>query len=345
MTRSEIYINRCIQISEKGLALASPNPSVGAVLVYNDEIIGEGFTSAFGGAHAEVNCINSVSLENQKYISESTLYVSLEPCSHQGKTPACSLLIIENNIKKVVVGSLDPNPLVAGNGIKMLKDKGIQVEFGILESECINANKRFYTFHQKHRPYIILKWAQTKNGYFSPINDEQFWITNLFSKQLVHKWRSEEMSILVGTKTAEIDNPQLNSRLYNQKNPIRLIIDKDLKLKSNLHIFDQKQETIIFNNQKNETLINLKYVKIIYAENIETQILDYLYKSDINSVIIEGGLKTLQCFIMQKLWDEVRILTGENEIKMGSKAPTIKGINTKEFSLGKDVIKHIINTL
>jgi len=345
MTKSELYINRCIQIAEKGLFLASPNPCVGAVLVYNDEIIGEGFTSAFGGAHAEVNCINSVSFENQKIISESTLYVSLEPCSHQGKTPACSLLIIEKNIKKVVVGSLDPNPLVAGNGIKMLKAKGISVEFGVLKSKCINANKRFYTFHQKKRPYIILKWAQTKNGYFSPLNGEQFWITNQYSKQLVHKWRSKEMSILVGTKTAEIDNPQLNSRLYNKKNPIRLVIDVDLKLNSELHIFDQKQETIIFNNLKNENSINLKYVKLDFKENIENQILDYLYQSEINSVIIEGGLKTLQGFIKQNLWNEARILTGENEIELGLKAPNLHGEIIEEYTLGKDSIKHIINTL
>lgn len=345
MNSSELYINRCLEIAKNGLASASPNPCVGAVLVYNDKIIGEGFTSAFGGAHAEVNCIKSVALENQKYISEATLYVSLEPCSHQGKTPACSLLIIEKNIKNVVVGSLDPNPLVAGNGIKMLKDKGIQVTFGILEKECIEANKRFYTFHQKKRPYIILKWAQTKNGYFSPLDNVQFWITNRFSKQIVHKWRSEEMSILVGTKTAATDNPQLNSRLYSQKNPIRLVIDKDLKLNSNLHLFNEKQPTIVFNKNKSEILNNLKWVKIDFNSNIESQILDYLYQQDINSVIIEGGLQTLHSFIAQNLWDEARILIGENELEFGLKAPDLLGIKTEEYHLEKDYIKHIINTL
>lgn len=344
MTTSEKYISRCIQISQNGTSLAAPNPSVGAVLVYKDVIIGEGFTAAFGGAHAEVNCINAVSKKNQKYISKSTLYVSLEPCSHQGKTPACSILILEKEIKHVVVGSLDPNPLVAGNGIKMLQKKGVKVEIGVLETDCRLSNKRFYTFHEKKRPYIILKWAETESGYFSPLDNSQFWISNSFSKQLVHKWRSEEMSILVGTQTAKADNPKLNVREYSGKNPTRILIDKDLNLSEKLHFFDKTQATLIFNSIKTESKENLAFVKLNFENEIAIQILDYLYSKQINSIIIEGGLYTLNQFIKQNLWDEARILIGNNKLKKGKAAPKLEGEIIKKFSLEKDTVIYKTNT-
>lgn len=344
MNSSEKYIARCIQISQHGTALAAPNPSVGAILVYNEKIIGEGFTAAYGGAHAEVNCIASVSPANQKYISASTLYVSLEPCSHQGKTPACALLIIEKKIKKVVVGSLDPNPIVAGNGVVMLKEKGINVEVGVLKAACRNANKRFYTFHEKKRPYIILKWAQTQNGYYSPTDATQFWITNAFSKQLVHKWRSEEMAIMVGTQTAKIDNPKLNVRQYSGKNPTRIVIDKNLKLEQTLYLFDQTQATIIFNTLRTQQIEMLDFVKLDFENRLENQILDYLFSIGINSVIIEGGLYTLNQFIAQNLWDEARILVGNNELEKGKFAPKLEGEIISKFSLQKDTIIFKMNT-
>ncbi len=343
MNMQEKYMQRCIDISKQGISLASPNPSVGAVLVFENKIIGEGFTAAFGGAHAEVNCINSVSKANKHKIKNATLYVSLEPCSHQGKTPACSLLIIEKGIQKVVVGSLDPNPLVAGNGIKMLQDNGIEVEIDVLKEACRFSNRRFYIFHTKKRPFVILKWAQTKNGYFSPINNEQFWITNKFSKQLVHKWRTEEMAILVGTNTAKIDNPRLNARLYKGKNPLRLVIDKNLNLDNSLHLFDRSIPSVIFNNIKNEKSNNLEFVKLNFEKDISIQILDFLYQNNINSVIIEGGVKTLESFIENNLWDEARILTGNTELKEGKKAPKILAKEIEEINLKGDFIKIISN--
>lgn len=341
----EKYINRCIEISKKGISLASPNPSVGAVLVFGNRIIGEGYTSAFGGAHAEVNCIKSVLEKDKKFISEAILYVSLEPCSHFGKTAPCSLLIIENGIKKVVIGSLDPNPLVAGKGIKMLQEKGIEIETGILKDACEFVNRRFYTFHKKKRPYIILKWAQTANGFFAPKDDRQFWITNKYSKQLVHKWRTEEMAILIGKETAKIDNPRLNARLYKGKNPIRIVIDQNLELKKDLNLFNQESKTIVFNSKKSAKNGLVDFIQIDFSENVEMQILNALYNKGINSVIIEGGAKTLNSFIENNLWDEVRILTGQNELEDGIFAPSIKGNSIQKYTLHKDNINLIINYL
>lgn len=273
------------------------------------------------------------------------MYVSLEPCSHIGKTPACSLLIIDSGIKKVVVGSLDPNPLVAGKGLKILKKKGIEVEYNILQEECEYINRRFYTFYQKKRPYIILKWAQTKKGYFSPLDNKQFWITNKYSKQLVHKWRTDEMAILIGKETARIDNPRLNARLYKGKNPIRIVIDNKLVLPSKLNLFDNKIETIVFNSIKNERNNYLEYIKIDFKENVELQLINKLYNKGINSVIIEGGAKILNSFINKNLWDEARILTGGNELENGIKAPSIEGETIEEFTLINDHIKILVNTL
>ncbi len=342
---NEKYITRCIEISKKGISLASPNPSVGAILVFEDRIIGEGFTSIFGGAHAEVNCIKSVFAKDKGLISKATLYVSLEPCSHQGKTPPCSLLIIASGIRKVIVGSLDPNPLVAGNGLKMLQEEGISVEYNILQKECEFTNRRFYTFHQKKRPYIILKWAETPSGFFAAKDERQFWITNKQSKQLVHKWRTEEMSILIGKETARIDNPRLNARLYTGKNPIRIVIDKNLELKKDLIIFNQEIKTIVFNAVKTKTSGLISYVQIDFSKEVEIQILKSLYLQGINSVIIEGGAKTLVSFIKTNLWDEARILTGQNELANGILAPNIKGKSIECFTLSDNHINILINDL
>jgi len=341
----EKYIQRCIDISKNGISAAAPNPSVGAILVYNQKIIGEGFTSPFGGKHAEVNCIESVSLENKEFIKKSTLYVSLEPCSHYGKTAPCSLLIIDSGIKRVVIGSLDPNPLVAGKGVDILQKKGIEVVSNVLKTKCEFVNRRFYTFYRKKRPYIILKWAESKKGYFAPFKKEQFWITNKNCKQLVHKWRTEEMAILVGTKTAKIDNPQLNSRLYKGKNPVRIVIDKDLELKTSLHLFDNKQETLVFNNNKSIQEGLVEYIKLNFTKNLITQILDILYIKGINSIIIEGGLFTINSFIEQKLWDESRVLIGENDLNSGIKAPSIEGKTSESFTLNNNSIAITINNL
>ncbi len=313
MNTNEKYIKRCIEIAKNGLTKAMPNPSVGAVIVYNDTIIGEGFTSSYGGNHAEVNAINSV--KDKSLLSKSTIYVSLEPCSHFGKTPPCCNLIIENNIPNIVVGILDSNEKVAGKGIKKLLDSGKNVIVGVLEKECYESNIRFFTFHEKKRPYIILKWAETQNGYIAPlIRNEQkpVWITNEFSRQLVHKWRSEEQAILVGTQTVIDDNPKLDVRDWKGKNPVRIVLDLNNRIPKENHIFDNHQETIFISND----MINSD-------NNLALEISNLLYDKNIQSVIIEGGRQTLQTFIDANLWDEARVFKGNLFFENGIKAPVL----------------------
>ena len=311
----EKYINRCIQLSKNGLVAAMPNPSVGAVIVFEDKIIGEGYTSAYGGNHAEVNAINSVI--DKSLLSKSTIYVSLEPCSHFGKTPPCCDLIIKFKIPNVVVGTVDPNIKVAGNGIKKLMEAGANVTVGILENECKESNKRFFTFHKKKRPYIILKWAESMDGFIAPStkeNKKPVWITNQYSRQLVHKWRSEEHAILVGTQTVIDDNPKLDVRDWTGKNPIRIVLDQNNRIPKESLIFDKCAKTLLINSEI-----------IYFNENIAFQITKYLFDNSIQSVIIEGGSQTLQTFIDSNLWDEARIFKGRVTFKNGVKAPTFKG--------------------
>ena len=307
------YIKRCIEIAKNGLSNAMPNPSVGAVIVYNDTIIGEGFTSAYGGNHAEVNAINSV--KDKSLLAKSTIYVSLEPCSHFGKTPPCCNLIIEHNIPNIVVGILDSNKKVAGNGIKKLLEAGRNVTVGVLEKECYQSNIRFFTFHEKKRPYIILKWAETLNGFIAPEtrNDQKpVWITNEYSRQLVHKWRSEEQAILIGTQTVIDDNPKLDVRDWTGKNPVRIVLDLNNRIPKENHIFDNQQETIVISYKNN-----------INKENLSQEIANFLFSKNIQSVIIEGGNKTLQTFIDSNLWDEARIFVGNCTFENGTKAPIL----------------------
>ena len=307
------FIKRCIEIAKNGLSNAMPNPSVGAVIVYNDTIIGEGFTSAYGGNHAEVNAINSV--KDKSLLAKSTIYVSLEPCSHFGKTPPCCNLIIEHNIPNIVVGILDSNKKVAGNGIKKLLEAGRNVTVGVLEKECYQSNIRFFTFHEKKRPYIILKWAETLNGFIAPEtrNDQKpVWITNEYSRQLVHKWRSEEQAILIGTQTVIDDNPKLDVRDWSGKNPVRIVLDLNNRIPKENHIFDNQQETIVISDKNN-----------INKENLAQEIANLLFDKNIQSVIIEGGSKTLQTFIDANLWDEARIFVGNCTFEKGIKAPIL----------------------
>ena len=324
MSIDEQYMSRCIQLAELGAGNVAPNPMVGAVLVYDDKIIGEGYHKKYGEAHAEVNCINSVEEKNQHLIEKSTIYVSLEPCAHYGKTPPCADLIIKNNIPKVVIGTKDIYKEVAGAGIEKLKNAGIEVLTGVLENECIDLNKRFFTFHQKQRPYIILKWAQSANGKIGSANNERILISNDYSNRLVHRWRSEESAILVGTNTALKDNPSLTTRLWKGKNPIRIVIDKNLKLPHELKIFSKTTNTIIFNSLKNTIEENVEYIKL-ENKNFLEEILRTLYKLNIQSVLVEGGAKTLQSFIDAGLWDEARVITNEEMIiESGIDAPEIK---------------------
>ena len=307
-------MRRCLQLAALGAGYVAPNPVVGAVLVYQNQIIGEGYHQQYGEAHAEVNCIASVAPEKRQFISQATLYVSLEPCAHHGKTPPCADLIIRNKIPKVVIGCRDPFKQVDGKGIEKLNAAGIATAVGMLENESKQINKRFLTFHTKHRPYIILKWAQTADLKISSGTDQRLLISNEYSNRLVHKWRSEEASILVGTNTAVNDDPQLTTRLWNGPSPVRLIVDMDLRLPSRLNVFNQQVRTIVFNKLKHEESGNLLYYQVTEDVPLVHQVVNALYQLNIQSVIVEGGARLLQSFIDKALWDEARIITNTNMI-------------------------------
>jgi diaminohydroxyphosphoribosylaminopyrimidine deaminase/5-amino-6-(5-phosphoribosylamino)uracil reductase len=310
-------MHRCLQLARLGAGNVAPNPMVGAVLVYNDQIIGEGYHQKYGEAHAEPNCIASVKDANKNLISSSTLYVSLEPCVHFGKTPPCADLIIKNNIPAIVIGCRDPFKEVNGKGIEKLKDAKIDVDYGILEDECKEINKRFLGFHIKHRPYIILKWAQTANRKMAGQGSDRLFISNEFTNRLIHKWRGEETAILIGTNTALMDDPSLTTRLWTGNDPIRLVIDMDLKLPSHLKIFDGKVRTIVFNKIKHEENKGLSFYQVTDDVNLVQQIANALYQLNIQSVLVEGGAKLLHSFIDEEIWDEARVITNE-QLMVGS---------------------------
>lgn len=344
MNIHEKYIKRCIELAKNGLGTTYPNPLVGSVIVHKDKIIGEGWHQKSGEAHAEVNAVNSV--KDKSLLKKSSIYVSLEPCSHYGKTPPCSDLIIAKGIKKVIIGTVDPFAEVAGRGIKKLMEAGCEVQVGVLEKECQELNKRFFTFHQKKRPFIILKWAQTADGFIAPKiqkKREPVWITNQYSKQLVHKWRSEEQTILVGTNTAIADNPKLNTRLWEGENPVRVVIDKDLKIPNESALFDGSIKTIILTDKVKPTGHNLIFEQIDFKKDLPQQICEVLYKHQLQSVIIEGGAKTLQTFIDADLWDEARVFTGISEFHQGIKRPGFSGKIISEISLERDILKVYTN--
>ena len=342
MSIDEQYMMRCLQLAQLGAGKVAPNPMVGAVLVYENKIIGEGYHQQYGGPHAEVNCINSVKEENRKLIALSVLYVSLEPCSHFGKTPPCSDLIIKNKIPKVIIGCQDIYKEVSGSGILQLQNAGVDVVTGVLKDECIKLNKRFFTFHQKCRPYIILKWAQSVNGIIGD-KTKRILITNEYTNRVVHKWRSEESAILVGTNTAFQDDPLLTARLWEGTNPLRIVIDKKLKLPSSLNIFNKEAKTIVFNNIKDEIKENLVFIKLS-TEDFFSQIMKSLFEMNIQSVIIEGGSITLQSFIKAGLWDEARVITNEAlTIENGIASPPMKDfILEKQERYLSDIISYYV---
>lgn len=346
---NEKYMNRCIEIAKNGLGQTAPNPMVGAVIVHNDLILGEGYTSPYGGPHAEVNAINSV--KDKSKLAKSTLYVTLEPCSHYGKTPPCANLIVEHKIPRVVIGLIDPHDKVAGKGIQLLKKAGCSVTVGVLAEYCRNHHKRFLNFHEKKRPYIILKWAETLDGFIAPTNKmrsknpEPYWITNSYSRQLVHKWRSEEQGILVGTNTVLEDNPRLDVRLWQGKSPIRIVIDRNLKIPKSFHVLKGTPPTILFSLIKNLNKV-FKNIDIEYLtknKNVSLDISKKLYEHNIQSVLIEGGAKTIQSFIDCNVWDEARIFVGSATFKDGTKAPILKGELIDEKMILKDQLKIIRN--
>ncbi|RXM46723.1 bifunctional diaminohydroxyphosphoribosylaminopyrimidine deaminase/5-amino-6-(5-phosphoribosylamino)uracil reductase RibD [Flavobacterium sp. YO64] len=347
MNIHEKYIRRCIELAKNGLGTTYPNPMVGSVIVYNDTIIGEGWHKKAGEPHAEVNAVRSV--KDKSLLKKATIYVSLEPCSHFGKTPPCCDLIIENKIPNVVVGTVDPNEKVAGNGIRKLVEAGANVVVGILEDECNELNKRFFTFHQKKRPYIILKWAESLDGYLAPekeINQERkpVWITNKYSRQLVHKWRSEEQAILVGTQTVIDDNPKLNVRDWSGNNPVRVVLNQNNRISKDSFVFDDSVKTIVLTKSENTiSTENTLFKKIDFNKNTIENILSVLHQHQIQSIIIEGGKQTLQSFIDKNIWDEARIFIGKNTFEKGTKAPELKKKNEVKTYIQNDELIYVRN--
>jgi diaminohydroxyphosphoribosylaminopyrimidine deaminase/5-amino-6-(5-phosphoribosylamino)uracil reductase len=348
MTLHEKYMQRCIQLASLSAGSVSPNPMVGAVIVHEGLIIGEGYHQLYGQAHAEVNAVNQVlqRFDNaDELLKRAIIYVSLEPCAHYGKTPPCADLIIKYQIPQVVIGCRDPFEQVNGNGIEKLTGAGIEVISGVLEADCKWLNRRFFTRIQKKRPYIILKWGQTNDGFFAREDKSQYWITGDESRRLVHKWRGEEDSILVGKNTVSVDNPQLNVRYWPGKSPKRVVIDRRLELSHELHIYDQTVETLIFNEVKTDIKGKIKYIALEDFDRFVPQYILYqLYLQDIQSVIIEGGAYTLNTFIEAGLWDEARIFTGKAVLKQGLKAPLITGIVGEEILSGTDRLQILHNT-
>jgi len=340
-------MKQCLQLAGKGLGNVSPNPMVGCVIVYDGKVIGEGYHEKFGAAHAEINAIRSV--ENKRQLKGSTLYVSLEPCAHHGKTPPCADAIVKYGIKKIVIGSIDPNPLVKGKGIAKLMRHGCDIITGVLEKECMDLNKRFFTFHREKRPYIILKWAMTKDGYIDKKRkkvEKPLKITGIEADKLSHAWRSEEQAVMVGTNTVIMDDPMLTTRLASGKikgrSPIRIVVDRSLRTPYNSKIFNNFASVIVLNDKKSSMAGNVEYVKVKFKGDNLTNILSELYKRNIQSVIVEGGAKLLNSFIDQGLWDEARVFVSNQKVRDGVKAPLFGNKASGKIKVGKDTLNNYI---
>ena len=332
----EVFMRRALELALLGMGSVSPNPMVGCVIVHDGKIVGEGWHKKYGEAHAEVNAIDSMA--DKSALKECTVYVNLEPCSHFGKTPPCADLLIEHRVKKVVVANLDSNPLVASEGVKKLRDAGIEVITGILEKEGRELNKRFFTFMEKQRPYIMLKWAETSDGFIARENFDSKWISNEYSRQLVHKWRTENDAVLVGTKTAFHDNPELNVRDWSGRNPVRIVLDRFLRLSEKLHVFDHQQKTLCYNVLKHEEYNNLSRIRI-GEENFIGEVVKDLVKQKVQSVMVEGGATTLQLFIDAGLWDEARVFVSDKDFGKGIKAASLPGNLIHQESVFNDTLR------
>lgn len=337
----EDLMRRCLQLAKLGAGHAAPNPMVGAVLVHDGQIIGEGYHQLYGQAHAEVNCINqAIANGHVAKLQSSVLYVSLEPCAHFGKTPPCADLIIRHKIPVVVIGCRDPFSEVDGKGIEKLLNAGLQVTVGVLEKECLELNKRFFTFHTLHRPYVILKWAETADGRIGTTG-QRLMISNEFSQRLVHKWRSEEQAILVGTNTALADDPELNTRLWPGKSPVRLVVDMELKLPASLKLFTTPGRTIVFNTRRHGEEGNVTWYQVTEDTSLVPQMINALKLLNIQSVLVEGGAYLLQSFIDEDAWDEIRRI-GNRQLTAGHglPAPVLRNARlTGELDLGDDHIQ------
>lgn len=347
MQNHEFYMRRCLELAKHGFGNVSPNPLVGSVIVRNNQIIGEGYHKKYGQAHAEVNAINSVS--NHSLLKEATLYVNLEPCSHYGKTPPCADLIISKEIPRVIIGTQDPFVEVAGRGIERLRNAGIEVITDVLFTDCRELNKRFFTFHEKKRPYIILKWAETKDRFIDVERNENdvtkpTWITHENTRILVHRWRSEEDAIMIGTNTAIKDNPRLDVRDWKGNNPVRIVIDRDLRIPTNANILDNTIKTVVFTSLLRKNTENIEFVKLDFGINIIQQMLSHLHQYKIQSLIVEGGKTLLQSFINDNLWDEARIFVGNMTFNRGISAPNILGKTISNTVIGQDYLMVLKNS-
>jgi diaminohydroxyphosphoribosylaminopyrimidine deaminase/5-amino-6-(5-phosphoribosylamino)uracil reductase len=321
---NEFFMRRCLQLAAMAESYVAPNPMVGAVLVCDGKIAGEGYHCRYGQAHAEPNAINKVTDKN--LLAKCTLYVNLEPCSHFGKTPPCTNLIIESKIPRVVVGTLDPNPKVAGAGVRLLREAGVDVTVGVLAAECRALNKRFFIFQEKHRPYILLKWAQTADGFIDKIREaaeKPLAISNTVTKQLTHKMRTENQAIMVGTNTVLMDNPKLLAQHWTGRNPLRVILDRQGRIPETFNVMDGKSETLIFTETKREDYDKLRFIKIDFDKNISQNVVNELFKQNINSVLVEGGAQLLNSFIASNLWDEANVEISPQTIGSGIFAPKL----------------------
>ncbi len=339
-TKEKKYHYRCLELAKNGLGHVAPNPLVGAVLVAGNRIIGEGYHAAFGGNHAEVNALNSV--KDKSLLKSATFYINLEPCAHYGKTPPCVDLIIENKIPRVVIGHPDPFPEVSGKGIAKLISAGIDVSVGHLETECRYLNRRFLTFYEKKRPYIILKWAETADGFIDVIREpgaenSPTWITDELTRTLVHKWRTEEQGILIGTNTAILDNPMLNSRDWHGKNPLRMVLDRNLRLPSDLKLFNKLQPTVVFTEKKAKDDKNLVFYNVNFSDIIN-EIFKFCVNENIQSLIVEGGTKTISSFLNSENWDEARVFRGNVFFGNGIKSPMIGKIPNEQHKIGSSTL-------
>lgn len=337
-------MRRCIELAKNGLGTTYPNPLVGSVIVHKDNIIGEGWHHQAGQPHAEVNAIKSV--KDEELLISSTIYVNLEPCSHHGLTPPCADLIVSKGIPRVVIGSLDPNPKVAGNGLNRLRSEGVEVTEGILAEETDELNKRFFMFHKEKRPYIILKWAESKDGFIAPKHQPKgkpFWLSNRFSKQLSHKLRAEEQAILVGKNTVLKDDPSLTTRLWPGNDPLRIFIDRDLEVPSSHKLYNGTAKTLVFTEGLGETKPEIVYERLDFDKSLPEQIIDKLWGKKIQSLIVEGGAITLQSFIDLQLWDEAFVFQTPIELTSGLKAPVLDQTTPDTSYIKEDKLLHYKN--
>ena len=337
-------MQRCLELAQRAKGYTTPNPMVGAVLVARGLIIGEGWHKRYGGDHAEVDCLDSVSSSNRHLIPGSTMYVNLEPCAHRGKTPPCANRLVQERIGIVVIANRDPFSKVDGRGIAILKEAGIEVVTGVLEKEGLWVNRRFFCAHTLNRPYIILKWAQTADGYIAPADGSRFRISNEHCQQLLHRWRTEEGAIMAGTNTAIIDNPQLNARLWDGPQPLRIILDRQLTVPAAHHIFDRSIPTWIINEVRDTRSGSPEYLKIDFGNRLLDSILELLSGKGILSLIVEGGAMLLNSFLKKDLWDEARVFTGNVTLGTGIAAPLpVNGTAACSAMQGSDALRVFVN--